>query len=259
MNFVSKFPNKTTVGRCIYCGTTDEPLHKEHIVPYCLGGSFILHRATCPNCEKITREFEYCVTTEQALVIRTVMNLPTRRKGRRPQTIPLKVTKAGQKMTIDCPIELYPMRLTLAVYTPPAYIDRRSYKKGIDWRGIVTVGPPVKLIERLRETFQIDDFSSTISLQGLTQARLLAKIALGFAVAKYGSRVIEHAYIRRAILGQSEDIGKWVGCISRSSTATNLLHEVTLSVGKDNNIYAYVRLFAKYKTPEYLVVVGPTP
>jgi len=259
MNFVSKFPHKTTVGRCIYCGTTDEPLHKEHIVPYCLGGSWILHKASCVKCEQVTREFEYYVTTEQALVIRTVMNLPTRRKGGRPKTLPLKVTKAGQEETIDCPIEIYPMRLTLAVYAPPSYIDNRPYKKGIDWRGIATVSPPAKLIERLRDTFQIDDFSSTISLQGLTQAKLLAKIALGFAVAKYGPEVIDHAYIRRAILGQSEDIGAWVGCISRSSPATNFLHEVTLSVGKDKNIYASIRLFAIYNTPKYLVVVGPAP
>jgi len=259
MNFVSKFPRKISVGRCIYCGTTDEPLHKEHIIPYCLGGSFVLHSASCPKCEQNTREFERFVTTEQALVIRTVMNLSTRRKGGRPKTLPLKVTKAGQEETVDCPIAMYPMQLFLAVYPPPAYIDRRPYNKGIDWRGIVTVGPPVKLIKRLRGLFQIDDFSSTISLQGLTQAKLLAKIALGFAVAKYGTRVIEHAYIRRAILGQSKDIGKWVGCISRSSLATNLLHEVTLSVEQDKNIYASIRLFACYGTPEYLVVVGSAP
>lgn len=259
MNFGNRFPHKIIVGRCIYCGTTNEPLHKEHIVPYCLGGSWILYKASCPKCEKVTREFERCVTTEQALVIRTVENLPTRRRNRRPTTLPLKVTKAGQKETIDCPIDMYPVALTLEVYAPPAYIDKRPYKKGIDVRSIGTLGPPVKLIQRLRDMFQIDGCSNTISLQGLTQARLLAKISLGFAVAVYGQGVIEHAYIRRAILGQSEDIGKWVGCISRPSPAANVLHEVRLSIERDNNIHASVRLFARYGTPEYLVVVGPAP
>ena len=29
------------VGRCIYCGSTEPPLGKEHIIPYGLGGPFI--------------------------------------------------------------------------------------------------------------------------------------------------------------------------------------------------------------------------
>ena len=259
MNFGNRFIHKIIVGRCIYCGTTDEPLHREHIVPYCLGGSWVLYKASCPKCEEVTREFERCVTSEQALVIRTVKNLPTRRKEKRPKTLPLKVTKAGQEETIECPIDMYPISLALEIYAPPAYIDKRPYKRGIDVRGIGTLSPPAKLIQRLRDIFQFDSYSNTISLQGLTQARLLAKIALGFAVAVYGPRVIEQAYIRRAILGQSEDIGKWVGCISQSPPATNFLHEVSLSVETDNNIHASVRLFARYGTSEYLVIVGPAP
>ena len=259
MNFGNQFPHKIIVGRCIYCGTTDEPLHKEHIVPYCLGGSWILHKASCPKCEEVTREFERCVTTEQALVIRTIENLPTRRKERRPKTLPLKITKTGQEETIECPIDMYPISLTLEIYAPPAYRDKKPYKKGIDVRGMGTLSPSAKVIQRLRDKFQIDGCSNTIILQGLTQARLLAKIALGFAVAVYGPRVIEHAYVRRAILGQSEDIGKWVGCINRPPPAANVLHEVRLSVERDNNIHASVRLFARYGTTEYLVIVGPAP
>jgi hypothetical protein len=228
-------------------------------VPYCLGGSWILHKASCPKCEEVTREFERCVTTEQALVIRTVENLPTRRRDRRPKTLPLKVTKAGQERTIDCPIDMYPIELTLEVYSPPAYIDKRPYEKGIGVLSVVTLNPPVKLIQRLRSMFQIDSCSYTVNLQGLTQARLLAKIALGFAVAAYGPKVIEHAYIRQAILGQSEDIGKWVGCIGRPPQAPNVLHEVKLGIDRDNNIHASIRLFARHGTPEYRVIVGPAP
>ena len=259
MNFGNRFRRKIIVGRCIYCGTTDEPLHAEHIVPFCLGGSWILYKASCPDCEKVTREFECCVTSEQTLGIRTVENLPTRRKASRPKNLPLKVRKAGQEETIDCPIDMYPVSLALELYGPPACIDKRSCKRGIGVQGIGTVNPPEKLMKRLRDVFQVDGCSFTISLQGLTQARLLAKIALGFAVAGYGPRVIEHAYIRKAILGKSEDIGKWVGCIGPPPAAANVSHEVKLGIGRDNNIHAFIRLFARYGTPEYLVVVGPAP
>jgi len=199
MNYGNRFLRKKIVGRCIYCGTTDEPLHKEHIVPFCLGGSWILHKASCTKCELITRGFEGCVSSEQALVIRTVENLPTRRKEGRPAALPLKVTNAGQEEIIACPINIYPIALTLEIYTPPAYIDKRPYKKGINVRSIGTLGPSEERLKRLRDMFQIDACSFTISLRGLNQARLLAKIALGFAVAAYGSEVIEKAYISGSV------------------------------------------------------------
>lgn len=259
MNFGNRFPHKVIVGRCIYCGRTDEPLCREHIVPRCLRGSWILYKASCPQCEEVTREFEGCVAAEQALVIRTLAKLPTSPKGGRPKTLPLKVTRAGQEETIDCPVEMYPITLALEIYAPPACIDKRPYVKGIDVLGIGTANRPAKIIGQLRDRFKIDSCTSTVTLQGLTQARLLAKIALGFAVAAYGARIIEHAYIRRAILGESEDIGKWVGCISRSAPVANVLHEVRLTIQRDNNIHASVRLFARYGTPEYLIVVGPAP
>jgi hypothetical protein len=259
VNIGSQFRHKIVVGRCIYCGTTDEPLRREHIVPYCLGGSWVLHKASCPGCEKVTREFEGCVAAEQALVIRTVANLPTRRKAGRPNTLPLNVTRAGQEETIDCPVAMYPISLILETYPPPAYIDKRPYEKGLHVRGTGTVSPSQKVIQQLHDVFQIEGCSNTITFQGFTQARLLAKIALGFAVAVYGPRVIEHAYIRRSILGQSEDIGRWVGCINQQSPKSNVLHEVRLGIQRDNNIYASIRLFARYGTPEYLVIVGPAP
>ena len=259
VNFGSRFPRKITVGRCIYCGRADEPLHKEHIVPRCLGGSWILHKASCPEHEQVTRQFEGCVAADQALVIRTVAGLPTGSKGRRPKSLPLKVTRAGQEETIDCPVEMYPIRLALETYPPPACVDKRPYTKGIEVLGVGVVNPPAKVIQELRDRFQIDGYNFSVTLRGLTQARLLAKIALGFAVAAYGAKVIEHAYIRGAVLDQSKDIGKWVGCFSRPAPEANALHQVRLSIERDNNIHAYVRLFARYGTPEYVIVVGPAP
>jgi hypothetical protein len=259
VNFGNRFPRKIIVGQCIYCGRTDEPLHREHIVPRCLGGSWILYKASCPKCEGVTREFEGCIAADQALVIRTLAKLPTRPKNGWPKSLPLKVTRAGQEEIIDCPVEMYPIRLTLETYPPPACIDKRPYVKGIDILGVGFANPSAKVIGKLRDRFQIDDYNFSVTLQGLTQARLLAKIALGFAVAAYGAKIIKHSYIRRAVLGQSEDIGKWVGCFSRPAPEANVLHQVRLSIERDNNIHAYVRLFARYGTPEYLIVVGPAP
>jgi len=259
MNFGNRFQRKIIVGQCIYCGRADGPLHKEHIVPSCLGGNWILYKASCPRCEGVTRQFEGFVAADQALVIRTLAKLPTRAKSGRPKSLPLKVTRAGHEETIDCPVEMYPIRLTLETYPPPACIDKRPYEKGIEKMGVGFVTPSAKTIRDLRDRFQIDGYDFSVTLQGLPQARLLAKIALGFATAAYGAKIIEHAYIRRAILGESDDIGRWVGCFNRPAAKTNSFHQVGLSIERDDNIHAYVRLFARYRTPEYLIVVGPAP
>jgi len=91
-------------------------------------------------------------------------------------------------------------------------------------------------------------------------ARLLAKIAYGFAVANFGSGIIRDAYVLPSILGQTDDVGKWVGCAGESSDTTSYLHDIKIGV-KNDQIYVWIRLFAMLRgvTPEYLVVVGQAP
>jgi len=64
-------------------------------------------------------------------------------------------------------------------------------------------------------------------------------------------------YVLPSLLGQAEDIGRWVGCVDETPAATNNLHEISVSV-KNGDVCAYVRLFAYYPVaPQYLVVVAP--
>ena len=54
------------VGRCIYCGATDE-LTDEHIIPFSLGGVLILDKASCngtKGCNKKTHKFEGVVARQ---------------------------------------------------------------------------------------------------------------------------------------------------------------------------------------------------
>lgn len=94
---------------------------------------------------------------------------------------------------------------------------------------------------------------------GLNQAQLIAKIGYGFAIACFGAKIINTAYVLPSILGQSEDIGRWVGCISERHPPSTNLHEMKLGLDRNHIIRASVRLFAKYGGPEYLVIVGPAP
>lgn len=46
------------IGKCIYCGRTDGPLSREHIIPKGLNGEWTLIEASCEYCREITSRFE---------------------------------------------------------------------------------------------------------------------------------------------------------------------------------------------------------
>src|SRR4051794_6006927 len=56
------------IGECIYCGTTDPPLTREHVMPRGLGGNWspsgytdalVLQNASCVRCQRITQRIEH--------------------------------------------------------------------------------------------------------------------------------------------------------------------------------------------------------
>src|SRR3546814_3930149 len=73
------------VGQCIYCGSTKEPLGKEHIIPYGLGGNLVLPKASCKGCEAITGGFEQVCLRTMFGPARLRLNMPTRRRKERPK------------------------------------------------------------------------------------------------------------------------------------------------------------------------------
>jgi hypothetical protein len=78
-------------------------------------------------------------------------------------------------------------------------------------------------------------------------ARFVAKMALGYAVERYGLPAFEEIYVRSAILGASDHIDRWVGCPDRREFPKR--PESTISVGfaiisGDDLIKAPLRRFA---------------
>ena len=78
------------VGRCIYCGSA-AGLTEEHIVPYALGGRWVLPESSCKACSKITGKFEGQLCRTILGPLRMLFNMPTRRPKERPRHLPLKV------------------------------------------------------------------------------------------------------------------------------------------------------------------------
>src|SRR4030042_1612129 len=167
------------VGRCIYCGST-ENLSKEHIVPYGLNGEFLLLKASCQSCGKITSFFEKDVQRQQFLLARSVLKLPTRKPENRPTEFTFEGEKDGKEITRTLPIDESPSFFTMLLLKKPGYIADYDYEKGT----IKVTGfrPYAMKIEHINEALGMDTISWTTTFEGHSFERMLAKIAYGMVV-----------------------------------------------------------------------------
>src|SRR5258708_6724877 len=111
-------------GSCIYCGSK-ENLSDEHIVPYALGGRWILPKASCSGCSSITAKFEQTCLRTILGPLRMYFDFPTRRQKERPKTLRLKVKyDLGEDWSeIDYCQEDYPFLITFPHYNLPSEIS----------------------------------------------------------------------------------------------------------------------------------------
>jgi hypothetical protein len=139
----------------------------------------------------------------------------------------------------------------------------RKYEKGIEITGTVAYTFSKSSLEEFMLEHNANSISETVTFKakdGFSFARLLAKIAYGFAVAHFGINILNNNYIISSILGKLDDSGKWVGSNNLVPSSRQNLHEIELSIEK-NDIYIKIRLFTNFgpSIPEYLVIVGRAP
>ena len=88
-------------------------------------------------------------------------------------------------------------------------------------------------------------------------ARFIAKMAYGYAVEKYGLNAFDEVYVLPAILGKSDDIGRWVGCSDRREFP---VRDCNISVGfvilPEDELVVKIKMFPRFDGAEYIVVVG---
>jgi len=246
------------VNKCIYCGKENN-LTDEHIVPFGLNGPWILKKASCESCAEITSEFEFDVLRKTLEIPRTALNLPTRRPHLRSNKFTLSVKKAGNEKTTSITLDKYLTILFLPLYKLPAYIDGREYSKGVDICGISSVLIKNIRLQYLKKKYKVKDIKVQQTWYGNSFERLLVKIAYGFSIAYYGIEKLKKVYIVPTILGEKDDVGRWVGCATDTVLSVGkYLHQVQLDEYK-GDIIVRIKLFSLFNVPEYIVVVGPIP
>lgn len=248
------------IRRCIYCGTDTKPLQNEHIIPLGLGGIWVLREASCDKCAAITSRFERDVQKLSLRHFRATHCLPTRRKNERPRSFQLKIrTEDGNEGVVEVPVNEALFPINLPVYHPPAYLDGRPYEKGITIKGWFCMPSYGQALAERALKHGASQFGLSTEWIGLSFERMLAKIGYGFTVATFGIDKLQEVYVLPTILGQKDDVGRWVGCDTNTVFPLHgeYLHMMGVMKNDENNdVISRVKLFAVYDAPEYVVVAG---
>ena len=252
--------NIRKVGRCIYCLTSEPPLRREHVIPHGLiptghTDSWVLHEASCANCEAITSAFEGHILGAVWPTARSGLGLRSRHN--RTSSHPLLVERDGSFIEVQVPAKGYPAVIMFPEFQPPAFLDGRQYESGMEvvaQTNVQVAGPPIEEVAKRYDTKRV---RYVATFKGHSFARLIAKIAYGMMVAEFGIDNWEEIYVLPSIAGRSDDSGRWVGCDGQSKLRTLPLplHGIGSEV-VNGEVIARVCLFAKFGAPEYVVVVG---
>jgi hypothetical protein len=112
---------------------------------------------------------------------------------------------------------------------------------------------------KLEDKFGIEGISIKAHFSENSFERMLAKIAYGMTILEYGLDALKECYVLPCIRRLRDDVGYWVGGSAKDTSALpaekKVLHRVSMTTN-NGEIRALIRLFAHYRTPEYLVIIG---
>jgi hypothetical protein len=186
---------------------------------------------------------------------RAEMGYRTRHKKGVDERYPLTVIRDGVKTSQEVPLKDALKIIELPIFKIPAALDGRAFPDNIECISkdqIVLVEQREDLAKRIGvdevcpPDFDPDKF-----------ARFVAKCSYGYAIERYGIEAFESIYIRSAILGITNDIGRWVGS---PDTRELPIRKTPMSGGfrilPDNDVLVRIKLFPRFDGAEYVTVVG---
>jgi hypothetical protein len=154
------------------------------------------------------------------------------------------------------PANEYPILLAPPVFAPPAHLSGDSYTSGTVLRRFEVIQVSGLPLAALHLKYGAEHTEIQVDYNPAMFAKLIGKIAYGYAVLVMGLESISDVYVLPAIRGATTDIGRWVGSVQGHAIGPNTgLHALSLKI-TDNEIHVFVRLFAQFNVREYVVVVG---
>ena len=244
-------------GYCIYCGATGVRLTDEHIIPFSLGGSHVLRKASCNSCSKITSKFEMKIARGLWGEARNSYDAPSRRKKNRIKT--LLVTDYANPhvkrrvLRADLPAAMIFYKMPNAGVL--SKIDE-NFDGSIFWK-LYGVSDDCKQLS-FKEKY---DFEPVLSFSHHPQefGQLLLKIGYGQILTNQNCEDFDPLCLPY-ILGQKTNVSWLVGCEDKESIPIpNIGYSMRTSViGYSDSLLliAHIKLWAHMDMPWYHAVIG---
>lgn len=243
---------------CIYCGSKSDPLSDEHIIAFALGGNYILPKASCQKCAKITTKIEGHCLGGMLRNFRVRIGMQSRQP--RPSKLPLHITtKSGATKIEYIPVEDYPAVLTLPHYPVPGILDDRPATKRSDIRSWYVAN--VKNLELVYEPYGGKSWTVT-RYKPIKFSQMLAKIAHAHAIATSGTKMLGEfePLLPEFIIGDPDDPCYLVGCAEElppsNKTRAHVVDPLLYTTPEREYLLIAIRLFADLGSPQYYVVTG---
>ncbi len=248
-------------GRCIFCGSDGgaQRLRDEHIMPYSLGGTAVLPKASCAECEKITSYLDGYLSRQIFYDCRLAAGIQSRTpKSRRPKTRPFLVSRQGKEELREFPVGDHPFVTMLPVLGHPGILTGRlpGAPFSSDRAFAYYYYPPgytdqydLPSIEQLQRTFKR---GANLDVY----ARALAEIGYCHGVATGHIEANAALPVAECILGKNGFASYLVGSDPTEPGIPDeqpILHRVRTVINhrRDADIYAAeIRLFAHMAAPD---------
>jgi len=253
------------VGNCIYCGSTHD-LTIEHVIPYGIGGKVELPESSCRECARITSNFEHTCLRTMYGPLRLLYGMPSRRKKKRPSTLPLKIKRTATEEWSYTEVDQgkYPFLILFPYFTAPLILAKKPV---LENRGAATdrfwirgASPAYvfkDLLENLTRELRVYSIMPEATAHVPEFCQMLAKIAYSYAVGELGYGSFEPYLLPGILKSELSDCDSYIGSLEKDEPPSASLHELSLGESmRSNQIVVRVRLLSKLGTPTYFVVVG---
>jgi len=247
--------------RCIYCGEDDPAkLTHEHIIPFGLlpkGGDWFLPKSSCYDCANITKKFEGQVLRGMFGPFREQLKLKSRRQGKKTGRMVLRRGHpSGQISEEEIQVASFP-KLCIGFRWPIPGILLGGTPTN-QFQGEVIVKGDTEAMKKLAP----EGLGFRIGTVGpLHFARMLAKIAHSYAIARYGAFSFD-PLLPPLIRGESDLAPYLIGgdASAEPPDQPNMLHDIFRMDSRCDDGPTYLgvalRLFAMVGMPRYHVIVG---
>lgn len=201
------------VGHCIYCGTTEGNLSKEHIIPYALNGNWVLPKASCESCRQKTQKFEEVCTQERYGMfapLRHRLRMQSRSKSTRRREFLSELSTPDGSELVPFEADGFPAAAYGMRFAPAGILLGIDPSNKIEANILFRTRSPSKdFVERAKShgpsgKVKIGSFWPTAFLQ------LLAKIGYSFAAAELGTQELL-PMLSDVILGRTDKSPYLVG------------------------------------------------